>query len=147
VEHGAPPERPEPVVSSASVRIDWRGASSHTIVERVGELLGTFALQVPAEKRTQPFLVATCGVRREQASIELPAAIEVEAVPDPVRLESHVGTFALTTERHGHALVVTRELLLSESVVQAADYDETRKFFESIRRVEATPIILLRTSP
>ena len=69
---------------------------------------------------------------RDSVRLELPPGAAVVRLPEPVRLESAVGRYALRAAVEQGALVVVRELTVTAPDPPAPDYEAARAFFEAV---------------
>lgn len=74
----------------------------------------------------------------------LPAAFEVEELPKPVMLDTPFGSYTARAEAREGMLHFTRSLRIKSMPVPAEQYESLRRFFESVRAAESTPVVLAR---
>ena len=94
-------------------------------------------------KRSYPVLLNATAFN-EKVSIQLPAAFKVDELPDAQTLETPFGRYVSSCEVKEGQLLFTRTLELRAATIPAAQYQAVRKFFEHIRNVEQTPVVLVR---
>ncbi len=80
----------------------------------------------------------------ETAGTKLPPGFVVEEIPKPVNLETPFGSYAASMEVRDGSLRFTRSLQLKAMLVPAEQYASLRRFFESVRTSELTPVVLSR---
>ena len=100
-------------------------------------------LALTATTRKLP-VVLHANAYSETVQVKLPAGFTVDEVPDPVKLETAFGTYVTTYEVKNNQLVFKRQLSQQATTIAPADYEKVRKFFESIRAAENSPVVLAR---
>lgn len=68
----------------------------------------------------------------------------VDEMPDPVKLETAFGSYKTSYEVVNGELVFKRQLSQRAATIPAAQYAVVRKFYESIRAAEQSPVVLAR---
>ena len=80
----------------------------------------------------------------ETARFKLPAGFDVDELPDPVKIDSHFGSYTASYEvKDGH-LLYTRKLVQRAATIPADKYTELRTFFGRVRASEEAPVVLAR---
>ena len=100
-------------------------------------------LALTATTRKLP-VVLHANAYSETVQVKLPAGFTVDEVPDPVKLETAFGTYVTSYEVKNNQLVFKRQLSQQATTIAPADYEKVRKFFESIRAAENSPVVLAR---
>lgn len=100
-------------------------------------------LALTATTRKYP-VVLHANAYSETVQVKLPAGFTVDEVPDPVKLETAFGTYVTSYEVKNNQLVFKRQLSQQATTIAPADYEKVRKFFESIRAAENSPVVLAR---
>jgi hypothetical protein len=94
-------------------------------------------------KRRYPVLLNAAAFD-EKVRIQLPAAFKVDELPDAQKLETPFGKYVSSCEVKDGELVFARSLEIRSGTVPADRYPSVREFFERIRSVEQTPVVLVR---
>jgi transglutaminase-like putative cysteine protease len=94
-------------------------------------------------KRSYPVLLNAAAFN-EKVRIQLPAAFKVDELPDAQKLETPFGKYVSSCEVKDGELVFARSLEIDSATVPADRYQAVREFFERIRSVEQTPVVLVR---
>jgi hypothetical protein len=100
-------------------------------------------LVLTAAKRKHP-VVLHANAYSETVRVQLPAGFTVDEVPDAVKIETPFGSYVTSYEVKNSELVFKRRLSQQATTIAAADYEVVRKFFESIRAAENSPLVLAR---
>jgi hypothetical protein len=100
-------------------------------------------LALTAAKRKHP-VVLHANAYSETVRVQLPAGFTVDEVPDAVKIETPFGSYVTSYEVKNSELVFKRRLSQQATTIAAADYEVVRKFFESIRAAENSPVVLAR---
>ena len=80
----------------------------------------------------------------ETARFKLPAGFDVDELPDPVKIDSHFGSYTASYEiKDGH-LLYTRKLVQRAATIPAEKYAEVRSFYGRVRASEDSPVVLAR---
>lgn len=96
-----------------------------------------------APKRKHP-VVLGAEAYNETVKIKLPAGFEVDEMPDAAELNQPFGNYAAKCEvKDGH-LIFRRSLALKSAMIPVEQYTSLRSFFERIRAVEQTPVVLVK---
>lgn len=96
----------------------------------------------PSSSRTHDLLV---GARRESEAIwtiEVPAGMTVQSLPQPVKIDTPFGTFELTVEQTGRRVVARTYLRLDAARIDAADYPAWRSFCQAVDASAGAPVLL-----
>jgi Domain of Unknown Function with PDB structure (DUF3857)/Transglutaminase-like superfamily len=94
-------------------------------------------------KRKHP-VVLDSEAYDETVRIKLPEGFEVDEMPDAVELNQPFGNYAAKCEvKEGH-LIFRRSLSLKAGTIPVEQYASVRGFFERIRGVEQTPVVLVK---
>lgn len=100
-------------------------------------------LSLTAPKRQYP-IVLDARVYRETSSTKLPRGFAVEELPSDVKLETPFGSYVTSFELQDGELRFTRSLELKATTVPVEQYEAVRGFFERVRTLEQTPVVLAR---
>jgi hypothetical protein len=80
----------------------------------------------------------------ETDRIKLPEGFDVDEMPDPTEVNQPFGNYAAKCEvKDGH-LIFHRSLTLKAGIIPVEQYSSVRGFFEKIRAVEQTPVVLVK---
>jgi len=94
-------------------------------------------------KRKHP-VVLDSEAYDETVRIKLPEGFDVDEMPDAVELNQPFGNYAAKCEvKEGH-LIFRRSLSLRAGTIPVEQYTSVRGFFERIRGVEQTPVVLVK---
>jgi hypothetical protein len=94
-------------------------------------------------KRKHP-VVLDSEAYDETVRIKLPEGFDVDEMPDAVELNQPFGNYAAKCEvKEGH-LIFRRSLSLKAGTIPVEQYASVRGFFERIRGVEQTPVVLVK---
>ncbi|HEV2663282.1 MAG TPA: DUF3857 and transglutaminase domain-containing protein [Blastocatellia bacterium] len=94
-------------------------------------------------KRKNP-VVLDSEAYDETVRIKLPEGFDVDEMPDAVELNQPFGNYAAKCEvKEGH-LLFRRSLALKAGTIPVENYSAVRGFFERIRSVEQTPVVLVK---
>jgi len=94
-------------------------------------------------KRKHP-VVLDSEAYDETVRIKLPEGFDVDEMPDPVDVNQPFGNYAAKCEvKDGH-LIFHRSLALKAGTIPVEQYASVRGFFERIRAVEQTPVVLVK---
>jgi hypothetical protein len=80
----------------------------------------------------------------ETVRIKLPEGFEVDEMPDALKLDTAFGNYNASYEVKDGQLVFTRKLVTRASTIPAEQYASVRTFFERIRAVEQSPVVLAK---
>jgi hypothetical protein len=94
-------------------------------------------------KRSYPVLLNAAAFN-EKIRIQLPAAFKVDELPDAQKLDTPFGKYVSSCEVKDGELFFARSLEIRSATVPADRYQAVREFFERIRSVEQTPVVLVR---
>ena len=100
-------------------------------------------LALTAPTRKHP-VVLHANAYSETVRVQLPAGVVVDELPDAVKLQTAFGSYTTSYEVKNNELVFKRQLSQQATTIAAADYETVRKFFESIRAAENSPVVLAR---
>jgi hypothetical protein len=109
----------------------------------------------PAIVSRREFLLLTDAIRKhpvvlesnafiETVRVKLPDGFDVDELPDPLKLETAFGNYDASYEVKDGQLVFTRRLSLRATTIPAEQYSTVRGFFERIRSVEQSPVVLAK---
>src|SRR5262249_56106066 len=88
--------------------------------------------------------VVDSGGYDETVRIKLPEGFDVDEMPDALEVNQPFGNYAAKCEvKEGH-LIFRRSLALRAGTIPVENYASVRSFFERIRSVEQTPVVLVR---
>ena len=94
-------------------------------------------------KRKHPVVLGS-EAYDETVKIKLPEGFDVDEMPDAVEVNQPFGNYAAKCEvKDGH-LIFRRSLALKAGTIPVEQYASVRGFFERIRSVEQTPVVLLK---
>jgi hypothetical protein len=94
-------------------------------------------------KRKHP-VVLDSEAYDETVRIKLPEGFDVDEMPDAVEVGQPFGNYAAKCEvKDGH-LIFRRSLALKAGTIPVEQYASVRGFFERIRAVEQTPVVLVK---
>jgi hypothetical protein len=94
-------------------------------------------------KRKHP-VVLDSEAYDETVKIKLPEGFDVDEMPDAVDVNQPFGNYAAKCEiKDGH-LIFRRSLALKAGTIPVEQYASVRGFFERIRAVEQTPVVLVK---
>ena len=105
-------------------------------------ILGTDALPLPREPRTWPVDLGAIQTRIDRTDLTLPPGYVVDELPDAVSLDTDFAAYHSAVTSDGAVLHYTREYTIKQLELNAARYDELRKFSERIAYDEATTAVL-----
>jgi hypothetical protein len=80
----------------------------------------------------------------ETVRIHLPEGFDVDELPDPLKLDTAFGNYNASYDVKDGQLVFTRKLILHASTIPVEQYQSVRSFFERIRAVEQSPVVLAK---
>jgi len=80
----------------------------------------------------------------ETVRVKLPDGFDVDEMPDALKLDTAFGNYAASYEVKDGQLVFTRKLTLRATTIPADQYSTVRSFFERIRSVEQSPVVLAK---
>jgi hypothetical protein len=89
-------------------------------------------------------VVLEASAYTETARIKLPEGFDVDEVPDALKLETPFGNYNASYDVKDGQLIFTRRLILRASTIPADQYASVRSFFERIRAVEQSPVVLAK---
>jgi hypothetical protein len=95
------------------------------------------------EERSYP-IVSDAHSYAETTTYELPPGFAVDEHPPPMQLSTDFGEYKVTVETEDGKLTFVRELEVKSTVVPTEDYQEVYKFYNTIRGLENTPVVLVR---
>ncbi len=103
------------------------------------------AVPPPFEGRTQPIDLDYAFADTDTVRFDLPAGYEIEALPDPMRVETPFARFEMTVEADGEGhLVYARHVEVQASRLPPEDYDAYRTFVSSVARADEGQVVLKR---
>jgi hypothetical protein len=80
----------------------------------------------------------------ETVRIKLPEGFDVDEMPDAVDVNQPFGNYAAKCEVKDGQLIFRRSLALKAGTIPVEQYASVRGFFERIRAVEQTPVVLVK---
>jgi Domain of Unknown Function with PDB structure (DUF3857)/Transglutaminase-like superfamily len=80
----------------------------------------------------------------ETVHVKLPDGFDVDEMPDPLKLDTAFGNYNASYDVKDGQLVFKRKLILRASTIPAEQYQSVRTFFERIRAVEQSPVVLAK---
>ena len=96
----------------------------------------------PNSSRTDDLHV---GARRQSEAvwtIEAPAGMKVQSLPQPVKIDTPFGTFELTVEQTGRRIVARTYLRLDAARIAPAVYPAWRSFCQAVDASAGAPVLL-----
>jgi hypothetical protein len=94
-------------------------------------------------KRKHP-VVLDSEAYDETVRIKLPEGFDVDEMPDPAEISHPFGSYSAKCEvKEGH-LLFRRSMTLKAGIIPVEQYASVRGFFEKIRAVEQTPVVLVK---
>ena len=143
--------RPDVVRLGAALRVPHavRRAGDRLLVG-LAPFAGAPPVLPALDVRTQPVWVGSARSERDSVRFVLPEGYVVDRLPEPMAVESAVGSYrlAVTVEAPdgdggaSGALVVVRDLVVAAPRLPAEAYDETRAFFAAVARADADRAVL-----
>jgi hypothetical protein len=94
-------------------------------------------------KRKHP-VVLDSEAYDETVKIKLPEGFDVDEMPDAVEVSQPFGNYAAKCEVKDGYLIFRRSLALKAGTIPVEQYASVRGFFERIRSVEQTPVVLVK---
>src|SRR5262249_5545665 len=94
-------------------------------------------------KRKHP-VVLESEAYNETVKIKLPAGFEVDEMPDAAEVNQPFGNYAAKGEAKNGYISFRRSLALKAGTIPVEQYMSVRSFFERIRTVEQTPVVLVK---
>jgi hypothetical protein len=94
-------------------------------------------------KRKHP-VVLDSEAYNETVRIKLPEGFDVDEMPDAVDVNQPFGNYAAKCEAKDGHLIFSRSLALKAGIIPVEQYASVRGFFERIRAVEQTPVVLVK---
>ncbi len=94
-------------------------------------------------KRKHP-VVLESQAYDEIVRIKLPEGFDVDEMPDAVEVNQPFGNYAAKCEVKDGILIFRRALALKAATIPVEQYPSVRSFFERIRSVEQTPVVLVK---
>jgi hypothetical protein len=94
-------------------------------------------------KRKHP-VVLDSEAYDETVKIKLPEGFDVDEMPDAVEVNHPFGNYAAKCEVKDGQLIFRRSLALKAGTIPVEQYASVRGFFERIRAVEQTPVVLVK---
>ncbi|MEM1042720.1 MAG: DUF3857 domain-containing protein [Bacteroidota bacterium] len=101
------------------------------------------AVPPPFEDRTQPIDLGYAFADTDSVRFALPAGYEVEALPEPVQVETPFARYAMTVEADGEGrLVYVRHVEVQTPRLPPEDYDAYRSFVAAVTHADDAQVIL-----
>jgi hypothetical protein len=94
-------------------------------------------------KRKHP-VVLDSEAYNETVRIKLPEGFDVDEMPEAVEVNQPFGNYAAKCEAKDGHLIFSRSLALKAVIIPVEQYASVRGFFERIRAVEQTPVVLVK---
>ncbi len=108
-----------------------------------GALLSGGSYAFPAGERRHP--VKLDAERREDViALQVPAGFQVDELPEPVVVESELGTFRARWKAGEGTVEMEQQLELRDSVTPATGYAGVRAFFEQVSAAANAAVVLVR---
>lgn len=150
---GARVTRIEPVDQSAdgrfSLNVDFSASSyaqlmqNRLLVFKPAIVNRSDALSLTQPVRKHP-IVLDASAFSETVQIKLPEGFDVDELPDALKLDTPFGNYAASYDVKNGQLLFTRKLTMRAMTIPAEQYATVRNFFERIRAVEQSPVVLAR---
>lgn len=105
-------------------------------------IMGRDSLPLPRVARNYPIELGGIQTRRDTVDLTLPAGYVVDELPDAVNMDTDFASYHSAVTADGSTLHYTREYVVKQLELEAARYDELRKFHERIAYDEATTAVL-----
>ena len=102
---------------------------------------------VPLTKPTRVYpVILPPGSYSENAVIAIPDGYTVDELPPPAEETARFGRYKATTtyDAAKRQLRYQREIEMSAAEIPASDYETVRRFFETMRKAEQTPVVLIK---
>jgi transglutaminase-like putative cysteine protease len=93
--------------------------------------------------RKQP-VVLNSDAFEEEIKILLPEGFKIDELPDPLARKSEYGTFQAKWEPAMGSLIFKRKLEMGAKTVDAAEYLQVKKFFDTVYGGSEQPVVLMR---
>jgi transglutaminase-like putative cysteine protease len=97
-----------------------------------------------SEERTQPVDLGYPFADTDSVRIALPAGFEVEAVPDPVTIETPFARYESATTVEGRTLTYTRSVAVHAQRLPPEEYEAYRAFVAAVVRADEEQVVLKR---
>jgi hypothetical protein len=94
-------------------------------------------------KRKHP-VVLDSEAYNETVRIKLPEGFDVDEMPEAAKIDQPFGNYAAKCEVKEGYLLFNRSLTLKAGIIPVEQYASVRGFFELIRSVEQTPVVLVK---
>jgi transglutaminase-like putative cysteine protease len=117
-----------------------RGSTGDALL-RVGGLFDAW-VQYADKKRSEPLVWPVAETLRSTVSLHLPQGATIGALPVSESIESKLGKYSLNWSRTGDTVIIERELVRSQRVVQPSDFAELNRFITDIRNAEHRAAVL-----
>ena len=101
------------------------------------------ALALTQTTRKYPVVLSSRAFS-ETVRIKLPAGVDVDELPDAVKLDTPFASYKTSYEVKNGELIFTRQLAQRAGTIPPDQYDTVRRFFEKIRTAEQAPVVLAR---
>jgi hypothetical protein len=100
-------------------------------------------LRLTEKVRKYPVVLDTDALN-ETVRIQLPADFKVDELPPAIKLTSPFGTYEATWTVEGGSVVMKRSLEMPAQTVPVAQYEQLRKFFNTVNGSGESPVVLVR---
>ncbi len=101
------------------------------------------ALVLTQPARKYPIVIDS-NAFTETVRVKLPEGFDVDELPDPLKLDTAFGNYTASYDVKDGQLLFTRKLTMRAMTIPASDYATVRNFFERIRAVEQSPVVLAK---
>ena len=137
-----PTELSQPLELDYTFRVQNYARNAGDLLLVRPRILGSDALSLPREARKWPIDLGAIQSRTDRMDLALPPGYVVDELPDPVSLDTDFASYHSAVTADAAALHYTREYSVKQLQLEAARYDELRKFSERIAYDEATTAVL-----
>jgi len=95
-----------------------------------------------ATRRTP--IVLDAREEQDTFTLELPAGVVVDEMPEPRKLDTTFGQFAVAWQAQDGHVTRTLSLRMPRAVLPPSSYPEVRAFLDAFREAETLPVVLVR---
>lgn len=96
------------------------------------------------DERVLPVFYNYPYTENDSLSIELPATYNVDALPEPVALDTDFGSYRVTCTVQDDLLIYQRHLSINQREIPAASYEDLKSFFQAVVRTDKAQVVLKR---
>jgi hypothetical protein len=94
-------------------------------------------------RRQHPFVI-DASAYSETVKIKIPNGFTVDEMPEPAKLETLFGNYAVSYEVKDDYLIFNRSLKLNRMTIPADKYDSVRNFFGQVHSTDQAPVVLIK---